>query len=220
VRLIAVDIPGTGLAHRVLLRRAYGVNGVLEDWEDRPVQPDSLFQSHPAEWRRRTRRLFREERRWPPAVTGHFWVGKYTQAFPDAQVLTWVREPVARLYDVYRHWVEHPELTDLLPTMIREQRLSFVQAAELPEMQDHMRRVFLRGHPLANFAFIGVFEHQADDLEEMASFLDWYGDLPPVDDVEPRPVSAADAQRVRELNPLDVELYEHALKLRRRRLAG
>ena len=221
VELISVHVPksaGTSFAH--VLAQQYP-DGLFMDYRHEPMHPHFLG---------RDMDLWREEQALRavelPArirvIHGHFWAGKYDAIFPEAKKVTWLREPVRRLVSHYYYFKSKPSLPNPHPLhrKLHEKNLSLAEFARLPAMQNIMTTRWLRDTPLKAFDFVGVQEHFAEDLADLAGRLDWKAvTIPGANRTvhEDYNISKIDADTLKELESLnadDIRLYREALALR------
>jgi hypothetical protein len=99
-------------------------------------------------------------------VHGHVRPTQLLGAFPHAALVTWLRDPVQRLFSEYRFLHDHPDDANVLSRLV-SQGASFVDFAEHPGALNRMTW-FLDGLPLSRFAFLGIselFDQELDRLE-------------------------------------------------------
>jgi len=208
--LIFVHIPKTaGSSFEAILKAVYGSEQVKR-------------------WRRDNAGSFDDLRKWPRVISGHFPLGKYAPAFPDAATITWLREPAARLFSMYFYFRNPPTPRAPITALrkaVEHDGISLEEFVELCPKNPFTDR-FLRGYSLADLDFVGITEHFADDLRDLAQKLSW----PDVHVARERVTVTGEykhfhpssrlLRRIRELHHDDIELYEEALELRRSRLAS
>lgn len=94
----------------------------------------------------------------PQCIHGHFKATKYARQYPDAQYVTWIRDPVERLVSHYNHWKRRPDPAHTVCREMVRQDMALEQFAELPAMRNVQSR-YLDGMPLERFWFVGIQEH-------------------------------------------------------------
>lgn len=108
---------------------------------------------------------FRSERGLPKSVMsndriqvvhGHFYTSKYSQAFPQASYVTFLREPVSRVISNYQYLAEHSEINHPAIDKFHKYKPSLNEWIEWPETQNLQSHVL--DEPLDAFAFIGITE--------------------------------------------------------------
>ena len=199
--LLSVHIPKTaGVSFRKMLAQIYGPGFVLYYWEITDA------------WGRVCAEI-------PPDATcvhGHFEAHLLADKFPDATLITWVRDPVERVASSYYFRLRNPDWKHPVCIELHEKKLSLVEFARLELVRNEMT-LFMGKRKPADFAFIGVVEK----LEaSMARFFQRF-DLPPVsipnENTNPERrstsygISAAERQQILELNQEDWNLYQTCL---------
>jgi hypothetical protein len=224
VELLSVHVPKcAGNSFRAVLESVYGPDDVGFEMDDDLANPDSLFRRDFAEWSKRNSETIAATERWPRALTGHFWLGKYEQSFPDATTVVWLRDPVARLVSWFHYWrVAAQRDPNPLRVAVADGSLAIEEFVELDVVRDQISRTFLRGYALGDLDFVGIHEYFDEDLARLGEQLGWpalpvphanptkgteYAGFVPGDDL---------VRRIRRLNPQDVDLYERALAQRGR----
>ncbi len=97
-------------------------------------------------------------------IHGHIDLGRMIPAFPDAVLLTWVREPVQRVASLYHYWRREPDWRHALCRQLHQENLSLAAFARQEAARNEMTR-FFGGFGPADFHFIGVFEQLAESME-------------------------------------------------------
>jgi hypothetical protein len=222
IELISVHIPKcAGTSFSTVLGRIYG-KSLLGDQVDQPMDPAMPFQKDFAAWKEE------QDRKSVPdgvrCIHGHFWAGKYDKQAPDAQRVTWLRHPIKRLLSHYYFWMSKPELPHSLHKHVVQNKLSFLEFAQLPQVQNTMQNIFLRGRSLDEFDFVGIQEHFAEDLDALCRQMKWPKQQMPEErrtvhkDYRPDGLDADTEKKLRALNEADMALYETGLQMRTRRL--
>jgi hypothetical protein len=226
--VISVHIPKTaGTSVRVALRRFYQRGMVIHYpmiwacfWRDlrrgalasayRLLEPE-LERLALRYGRSRARALLRVR-----CLHGHLLLRDWLSFFPDAVVVTWVREPVQRLISFYHHWrrLKHTlkrSLRDLDPS------LSLREYFSVPEARADDQYHYLQGVPWERINFIGIVEYLPYLWKDFCVTLG----APPLpvyeSNVNPEKpsryyeVDVETFQFLRSLFPQDVLLYERAL---------
>lgn len=158
-------------------------------------------------------------------VHGHFLPAKYLLLGRqrDLNFVTWMRDPVARLFSHYHYWQESydEETSRAHHRQVVEEQWTLEQFC-LSEKFRNIYSQYLWNFPLERFAFIGVSEYYEEDMLEFsnrflcASAPSHY--LNPTTYVTP-PHGSNDAflQKVRDFHADDICLYQRALALRQAR---
>jgi hypothetical protein len=224
VELIAIHVPKcAGTTFAVLLGAWYG-KAVLYDGPDRILDPESSFQRDFEAWKKTLTELGRLRAEPIKAISGHIWAGKYDDVFPGARKIIWLRDPIHRLVSHYFFWKSLPSSPHSLHRLVTEQNLSLLEFAQIPQMQNILVNAFMRERTLRDFDFVGITEHFQDDLSWLASRMKWknaaVGTTERRNTNEEYRAFRLDPElekKLRALNAADLELYESALELRRRR---
>jgi Sulfotransferase family len=228
MELISIHIPKTaGTAVRNVLRQLYGAD-LVEDYTDRPLDPQSRFHAHPRAWRKESDDFARHLGPGYRAVHGHFAAIKYANHFSEARRIVWLREPISWLISLYYFWKNLPRRANTLHHRLLDEGLSFIEFTELPETQNRFSQVFLKETRLDQLDFVGLQEHFDEDFAELVRLMDWPEVVPEFTNANPQPSyreylralrsDPALIARLTRLNAEDVELYRQALALRRRRM--
>ena len=205
--ILSVHIPKTaGVSIRNFLKEHYDAGFVLSYW-----QVTDAFG-----------RVLPEVPSSAACVHGHFVADHLADRFPDATLVTWVREPVDRVVSSYYHRLRDPDWQNSVCRKVHEEKLGLVEFAELPEMRNEMAHFMGRKQP-ADFDFIGIMEDFDFSLE---IFCEQFG-LPAkparLDNCNPwHPVGqpyelpAAIRATIFQLNEVDAEIYAECLDLAKR----
>lgn len=147
-------------------------------------------------------------------IHGHFVYEKYS-AIPNAQFITWLRDPVKRLLSHYHYWHRHPAPNNSTYRYMIDNNLSILEFAKLKPLINLQNR-FISNRKLDAFEFIGITEHFEKSIIRFNKIFDSNlatnlktnsnpsGSL--YEDIEPSII-----QRIRDLNLEDMKLYETAL---------
>lgn len=221
--IISLHIPKTaGSSFRRHLRILFD-NRIVFDYQG-PYQlvdttpPTLSIRIHRLVHQVRVRRLGRTRlRRDDRCIHGHLQLSRYRTRFPEARLVTWLRDPVQRVISHYYHWQERPDMGHSTCRRLVRERLSLLDFAALPEMQNLQSR-YLDGVPLDAFWFVGIQEYFDSMIQEFYRLL---GEVP----VEVEAVNVNRRKRgpdyeiapderaqLEELNALDRQLYEQALQ--------
>ena len=208
--VVFVHIPKTaGSAFRKLLQQVY------------PPHWETLFDDEPGA---ELARFVEKAGRPPRVLTGHLPSSILLPRAPEARSIVWLREPVARVISTYFYWKTLPDEPDPRHSKVRSGETSLLQFAT--ENANAYTHWWFKGYELEDFDFVGLVEYADEDVADAAALFGW-GDVAlesvnrttssEYKSFQPTPELLA---RIRELNHLDVALYERALELRARRRAG
>lgn len=155
----------------------------------------------------------------PPGTTcihGHYSPDELARRFPEAELITWVRDPVERIASSYYYRLRCPDWKNAICVELHEKKLSLLQFAELEWMRDEMSRFFGNKTP-ADYAFVGIVE----DLEaSLSRFFRRFKSAPlamPKQNSNPSQtgavydISPAVREKILQLNQADNRLYQACL---------
>jgi ubiquinone/menaquinone biosynthesis C-methylase UbiE len=211
VELLSLHIPKTaGNAFTAVLKEVYGLDSIAFDQgklDPRHIRSDRW----PVDC-------------WPRVITGHFELATWEPLCTNATVVTWVRDPVARVLSAYHFWKAQGPQGDPWRDFVANGDVAVEEFVRMYGTRDVMSAL-LRGYTLEDLDFVGVQEHFAADLDALSAKLGWpLFDVPRLNATESeeyarfRP-SEQLVREIRKLNPADEELYRKALELRGRRAA-
>lgn len=218
VEIISVHVPKTaGTMFRNALIQIYDKERVFTDYKHKNI--DEL--------------LLEINQQDIKAIHGHFQVEKYDNHFAEAKRVIWLREPLNRLISHYWHqitWVRKRKmalkLADLDLQLNKEGLLNY---ASQPKICNLMSRHFKK-RDIDDFWFVGITEFFKDDLIVLQKMLKW-------PEVKVGAINKhkyaqkyrafvnqilADEELIEQLKGLnrkDIEIYQRALNLRKRRIS-
>jgi hypothetical protein len=150
-------------------------------------------------------------------LTGHVDYLRYAEIFPPKRVLTFVREPIARIVSEWQHVTRHYGFKG-----------SLLQFAEKPRLRNVQTRMLRRAR-LRQLAFVGITERYTESLELLAERVGWRlrelkTNIKPESTIA---VSEEELAQLRSWNAQDLRLYakaqhrfERALRARERSGSG
>ncbi|MBI3884806.1 MAG: sulfotransferase family 2 domain-containing protein [Opitutae bacterium] len=199
--ILSVHIPKTaGVSVRNILKEHFGAGFVLYYWEPTdaygrvlPAVPDSA-----------------------ECVHGHFPADQFAGRFPEARLVTWVRDPVERVASSYYYRLRHPDWRHPVCRELHAKKLSLADYAALPLVRNEMVR-FFGGKQPADFFFIGVMEEFARSLARMSSLLglpaapERHDNGNPDKKTSRYEIDPGVRREIEELNEGDAELYGRCL---------
>ncbi len=147
----------------------------------------------------------------PVVVHGHFHISKYARAYPEAKLVAFVREPVARVISNYQYLSEHPELDHPLVAEFHAAGPSLAEWAEWPWARNLQSAVL--DVPLPRLAFLGLTERFEPSLRVFDAL---FGTAlaaadPPRENISAAiDVDAATRAKIAALNTEDMRLYHAA----------
>jgi hypothetical protein len=196
--LLSIHIPKTaGVSFRRILAQLYQEDFLLKYWQMTDAR-GQVVSTVPLNVR---------------CIHGHFSPESMLQAYPQAKLITWVRDPVERVISSYYHRLRDPDWQHPVTRELHEKKLSLVEFAALDLMRTEMSRYLGTRQP-KDFAFIGRTECFETSL---ARFLQMYNfnQVPvPRENCNPQrtsayyPVAASVRGKIAALNERDVAVYE------------
>lgn len=209
VELISIHIAKTaGSAFRAVLAQVYGCKQLLLDYP-----PEDYLPSQPLPEQIR-------------AIHGHVLASKYSDCFPTAKRITWLRHPISRLISDYFFSKVAPDPNNPVHLKLAEENLGLLEFAEQKDIRN-MQSYQLAGMELEEFDFVGLQEFYQEDLQDLRQQMGWGQFTIEVSNANPQPSyhhylyeALADKQLIRELvrlNAADMALYHQAIALRAER---
>jgi hypothetical protein len=196
--IVLIHIPKTGgTSLRVAAERYFGAGAMLYDYGTEARLTSDLVR----EWVYEREDLAgfataAAEQRFR-FLSGHFPLDKYVETFPDAHFVSWIRQPAARIWSAYRHFVRDNGYQG-----------TFREFYSMGRFQNQQSRLLQRHRH--RLEFVGITERFAPSL---ARFNRQFGvrlrqhaaNRSPGDDLhEP---STLDLQELEMLNADDIKLY-------------
>ncbi|MBD3248797.1 hypothetical protein GF336_02015 [Candidatus Woesearchaeota archaeon] len=90
-------------------------------------------------------------------IHGHFSSTTFSDIYPNAQLLSWVRDPIERIISHYYHWKKNLDIKNNHCIKMIRNRLSLKEFIEMPESRN--RQSFFIDQNIDNFNFIGILEN-------------------------------------------------------------
>lgn len=156
---------------------------------------------------------------WVECLHGHFALTQFEPLFPDANCITWVRDPVERVISSYFHRLREPDPRNWITCKVHQERLTLAEFVEIPEVQNEMAH-FLGARGPQDFDFVGVMEDFDSSLREFCTQFGLPCQSARRDNVNPTRAGAEYAiapelrRRIKMLNFRDGEIYRRSLELR------
>lgn len=158
-------------------------------------------------------------------IHGHFIADSFDELFPSRRYITWVRHPVERVVSNYYHFLRSPDMRDDCCRALFDRKLSLLQFAELPWMQNETTR-YLANKPVEDFAFVGIVEKYQASLKVFSHDFCRDLDLPvlrencnPGKSTDIYPLSREDYRRIAQLNTQDLQWYNQSCERLRQKYA-
>lgn len=145
-------------------------------------------------------------------IHGHFMAESLRECFPQARLITWVREPVQRVVTHYHYWRREPDWGNPVCQALHRRQWSLIEFAQQEAMRDKMSRHWGNLRP-DDFDFIGILEAFPRSVDLMRHRLQLTA--VPIVEVyratehreEVPTVSAAESAAIADLNEQDGRLY-------------
>jgi len=226
--IISVHVPKTaGTTFKKVLQKVYTEEEIFFDYPHR-----GLIRN----------RMLTQDRANIKVIHGHFPGNKYEGKYPAAKKIIWLRNPIERLISHYFFWKSWQTLTSSETECAasldfpykkekssgkKDEKLTIIQFAEKPEMQNLLAINFIKNQKLTDFYFIGIQERFEEDIAQLRHLLNWPHIELESKNKNPYPEYNALLQqllsqketiaKIAALNQQDLELYREALSLRERR---
>lgn len=200
--ILSIHIPKTaGVSLRNTLKEHFGAGFYLYYWEI--TDP----------WGR----VVKEVPETARCVHGHFQTDVLSGRFPQAQLITWVRDPVERVASSYHHRLREPDWNHPVCHELHRRKLSLEAYAELPLVRNEMAH-FFGSKRVVDFAFIGLVERHAQSFARLGDYLGFSGMPARHDNVNPGRsgegyvIDPGVRRAIAALNAEDVRLYAECLE--------
>ncbi len=169
MNLISVHIPKTaGTSFRLILEDVYKKETVFQDYKEREGNVLTEYEDLD-----KPRTPIVDILTGHRVVHGHFATRKYAGIFPEAKRVTWLRNPVSQIVSYYYYLNTRPLSDQSEPIIKLAHSLSLLDFARLPQMRNQYTRFYLRGYALDAYFFVGITEHFATDVADLATLLGW-----------------------------------------------
>ena len=121
---------------------------------------------------------------------GHFHYLKYADVFPDAPVITTVREPVDRVVSQYLHILRGGDRNNLRHKQIMDGEMSIVEFSKI-DFIGNAQWYYLEGRPIKEYDFIFIQEElyyslkkfcERFELSEIQEYLGWFNGVPTINE--------------------------------------
>ena len=117
---------------------------------------------------------------------GHFHYLKYADVFPDAPVITMVRQPVDRVVSQYLHILRSGDRNNERHRMIMDGEMNVIEFSKI-KFIGNAQWYYLEGRPIKDYDFIFVQEQLEYSLRkfctlfdrpEITEYLSWFNGVP------------------------------------------
>jgi hypothetical protein len=173
------------------------------------------------------------------AVHGHVKASKYRQRYPNAKLVTFLREPCDRLRSHFFFWRSAYNTFDdnakdnPLAKAVYYGEVGFIEFAAHHQMVNHVSRGFIDIDLENNFFFVGLFEHFQHDVASLINLLGLMNSSIPhvrktveyakedeqiIKEYREFELSSEQKQEITKLHSDDYNLYNLAVELRTKRI--
>ncbi len=161
--IISLHIPkSAGTSFKMSLKSHFG-RALLEDYGTRPLRLP--FEKGRAKAESFNRKIKVRKYEHLQCIHGHFLAAKYAAFTGRATYITWLRNPVDRLYSNYYHILRNrPGARDTIPYKVKKENWSLEEYCFSPLLRNYCSNFFWN-FDISNFQFIGIVENYEAELE-------------------------------------------------------
>ncbi|MCF8238479.1 MAG: sulfotransferase family protein [Saprospiraceae bacterium] len=161
------------------------------------------------------------------ALHGHFTlpdIQQFLSASSSVRLVTWLRQPIERVISNYNYLNELLEVEILdrprAQRLVKRLKRTIYEFASLPVNADKYQ-IYLGGHQLDAFDFVGLTDHFDEDIIQLAKMMDWH--VPRSVHVNKTPrksfgFNTTEQEVLEELYQLDIDIYQAAVERRKERV--
>lgn len=107
-------------------------------------------------------------------VHGHLHISKYYKLYPNAKVITWLRNPLDRIVSYYNFWKKHPKLdNNKWYIKFTKEKPTFREFLENWDRIPREFEAYTNDFNHKNFYFVGITERYNKDIEIIGEKLNW-----------------------------------------------
>jgi len=212
--IISLHIPkSAGTSFKLSLKEHFG-DALLEDYGTRPMRVP--FERGRKRAEKFNKRIQFDNYKNVHCIHGHFIAAKYASFRGNALFITWLRDPIERLYSNYFHIMRISESArNTIPRKVRKEKWTLEEYCFHPLMKNFCSNFFW-GFDISNFDFVGIVERFESEMEYFSStFLDTTSNLfrvnanPDLEEYLIDPGLRADLEK---FHSIDMEMYHRALE--------
>ncbi len=211
--IVSVHYPkSSGTAFRLALDASFP-GAVLYSYDRDPADPASPIWISPERFRRARPASLHPYR----VVHGHLPIQAY-DLLPTALRIVMLREPVDTMVSVYYHWKRlfmTPETRHALYELVKRERLSLLETAELPLLRRLMSRTYFGDFDMRRMDVIGTYDRRDDFFKAVSEKVgvtlksdDVANVTPPSDERREATSDPKLMRRLRDLLQDDMRFYE------------
>lgn len=107
-------------------------------------------------------------------VHGHLNINKYLTVYPEAKLITWLRDPRERVISYYNYW-KNKRVNDDNPWHVKfkKENPTLMQFARDFIFLRQELSIYLDGVDIEKFFFIGITERFDYDVDRLSSMMGW-----------------------------------------------
>ncbi len=105
-------------------------------------------------------------------IHGHFNIKTYRDMFPDAPIITWLRDPAARVLSYYNYKKYGFTSPPRNKGSTNRQFLAFLDSEQFEFFANKFDR-FFGDYTVKDFLFIGITERFDEDMSKLAALMGW-----------------------------------------------
>lgn len=158
---------------------------------------------------------------------GHFSYRNLHEVFEisnNCKIITWLRDPIDRIISNYNYLLQiyfseskmSPKGRKVFNRLVK----SLTEFASV-DRNRNIYKAYLTGLPLNKYDFIGIMSHYKEDIQQLASMMDWTNaDIPHVNksNAQADVPSSEEIELLNQLNVTNIEIFRTALQLRKERI--
>ena len=107
-------------------------------------------------------------------IHGHFNIKSYRDMFPDAPIITWLRDPADRVLSYYNYKKYGFTATPRIKDSDNRQFLAFLDSGQFEFFINKFNR-FFGDYAIKDFRFIGITERYNEDMKRLSEIMGWRG---------------------------------------------
>lgn len=155
MELISLHFPKTaGTSFRKTLEDNYG-DKLLQDYQNIDINNINLNKYN--------------------AVHGHLSIHKYFKIYPNAKVITWLRNPLDRIISYYNFWNSHNKYKNMgvwHDKFVKEKPTFREFITKWTDLHKEFT-IYTKNFDHNNFFFVGITERYNKDIEKIGEKLNW-----------------------------------------------
>jgi len=106
-------------------------------------------------------------------VHGHLKIDDYRSMFPDAKIITWLRDPASRVLSYYNYckYVREKPFSKNFGNRYKN-FTDFINSPRMDRLSNEYN-IYIGNYTLEDFLFIGIFERYLVDMFLLSKILNW-----------------------------------------------